>query len=86
MLLVQEITGLQAARDDAGQQAALATQQAAMDRTRLRPALAKAEAAEAALSAANSDNQLSRAEAGSAQVWVLLLPGILPSVAHPVYM
>ncbi|CAL5223444.1 g5962 [Coccomyxa viridis] len=63
----EEITGLQAARDDAGQQAALATQQAAMDRTRLRAALAQAEAAEAALSAANSDNQLSRAEAGSAQ-------------------
>lgn len=86
MLPVQEITGLKAAREDAKQQADLVTQQVAAERTRLGAALARAEAAEAAVSAANSNIQLTHAEVGSAQVWVLLRPGILLSGPHPVGM
>ena len=79
MLPVQEIEGLEAAREDAEQQAVSATQQAAAEqaqcrwvRVRMGEACDRAEAAEAALSAANTDIQLARAEAGAAQVWVPL--------------
>ena len=72
MLPVQEITSLEAAREDAKQQAASAAQQAAAEQTMKRAAFARAEAAEAALSAANTDIQLACAEADDAQVWVTL--------------
>ena len=71
-LPVQEITSLEAATKDAKQQAASAAQHAAAEQTTARAAFARAEAAEVALSAANSNSQLGRAEADNAQVWVLL--------------
>ena len=70
MLPVQEIAHLKAAREDAEQRAASATQQAAAERTSIGAFLAPAEAAEAGSTTANIDIQVARAEVGTAQVWV----------------